>query len=261
MPFTIRDVPTAMRLNGWAVGARLMDRWFAGRPRAMRRQDKTALSKWPDAETRIVTMAWALRFDRVAEAQKRLLATWSQPPRLEPTSRVIAQRLRDAGIGGGKPVRFGDLSLPAHNMDARWQVNREVIASSLFASVDDFYCAMGNALLMLAVSGEATPIGAGRWRVRIDEVGTYIRDSYDFLGAQPLGAWGPSGFSRIAVLAPEVPIIAELPHSDGRGRYFSVTNDSFRAYRDHYGRGGDFAIFSDVMRTRPATPVSIEVML
>ena len=120
---------------------------------------------------------------------------------------------------------------------------------------------MGNALLMLAVAGEATPLTGNRWRVTIDEVGSYIRDSYDFLGPQPLGAWGPDGFSRIAVFAPEVPIIAEQPHSDGQGRYFSVSNDSFRKYRDHYHRGGDFSIFSDIVRTRLARPVTMELTL
>ncbi|MEG3088359.1 DUF6402 family protein [Sphingomonas sp. PB4P5] len=261
MPFTIRDIPAAMRKNGWAVGARLMDRWFAGTTRAMRARDKVNLGTWPDIERRAVTMRWALGFARVAEAQQRLLTTWHQPPRRAPSAAVTQERLRASGLARGKPFRFGNLGLASPAVDAHWQVNREVLESTLFGTVDDFYCAMGNALLMLAVAGEATPLAGGRWRVTIDDVGTYIRDSYDFLGSQRLGAWGPDGFSRIALLASEVPIIAEQPHSDGRGRYFSVSNESFDKYRNHYGRGGDFAIFSDIVRTRLAHPVTMELVL
>ena len=263
MPFTIRDIPAAMRLNGWSVGAALMDRWFVGPQRGMTAGNKANLAAWPDAETRLVTMQWALRFSRVAEARQRLLQTWHLPPRAAPTAAVVVERLRAAGIGGtGKrAVCFGDLALSSRTLDTRWQVNREVLESSIFAAIDDFYCAMGNALLMLAVAGEAEPLGGGRWRIRIDEVGTYIRDSYDFFGRQMLGAWGPAGISRVAVLAPVVPIVAEEEHSDGKGRYFSVNNDSFRAYRTHYKRGGDFAIFSDVLRTRLPHPIVFEVTL
>ena len=109
MPFTIRDIPAAMRKSGWAVGARLMDRWFAGSTRAMRERDKTNLGMWPDIETRMVTMRWALAFSRVADARQRLLTTWSQPPRLAPGARVIEERLRASGLARGKPFRFGDL--------------------------------------------------------------------------------------------------------------------------------------------------------
>lgn len=262
MPFTIRDIPAAMRSNGWTVGAQLMERWFLAGARTMRERDKQNLNAWPDIESRIVTLRWALRFARVKDAHDRLLQTWHQPPRLAPSTRVLQERLAASGmVRAGQAFAFGDLAQPASSVDKSWQINRDVIESSVFGAIDDFYCAMGNALLMLAVAGKAEPAGAKRWRVRIDEVGCYIRDSYDFVGPQRLGAWGPDGFSRMAVLAPDIPIIAEDPHSDGQGRYFSVSNDSFNAYRDHYRRGGDFAIFSDVVRTRLAQPVTVEVTL
>ncbi|WP_264080700.1 DUF6402 family protein [Paracidovorax avenae] len=60
--------------------------------------------------------------------------------------------------------------------------------------VDDFYGAMGEATLKVAVSGWVTPRGHGKVVIAIDELAFYLRDSYDFnddsLLSQPLGFWG-----------------------------------------------------------------------
>jgi hypothetical protein len=263
MPFTIRDLPAVMRRNGWAVGATLMDRWFGRGARAMTGAEKTGETGSPDIETTAVTMAWALTFDRAVQANNHLIASWNTGERRGPSHGVIASRLRAWRASNptrpGRPFRFGDLRRPATHVDATCQVNRDRIESSMFSSIDDFYAAMGNALVKLAVSGVVTPLPGDRWRLTIDEIGTYIRDTYDFNGDQRLGAWGPSGFSRAAVLAPDIPIIAERTQNDDGQRYFSVNNSSFRAYRNHYRRGGDFVIFSDIVRRRLPQPIVVEV--
>jgi hypothetical protein len=53
MSVTIRDIPTSMRANGWSVGARRMDRWFAHSARVMSPAEKQGDVVSPDMELRI----------------------------------------------------------------------------------------------------------------------------------------------------------------------------------------------------------------
>lgn len=270
MAFWIRDIPASMRREGWTVGAQLMDRWFATAARSMTRDEKNGLTpptSVPAAfvEGRIVTMAWVLRFARAREAHDRLLRTWNQG-RLEASSDLIRTRLRRAlaaGLGANaRSFRFGDLSRSLPVIDVTCQANREGVNSGFFDGVDDFYAGIANALIKVAVTGIVTRTGPSRLRLEIDEVGTYLRDTYDFIGEQGLGSWGPSGISRAALLAPEVPVTRAERGQAPQGQLFcSVGNASFRRYRELHSRGGDFLIFSDLRRVRLAQPTVVEMSL
>lgn len=117
------------------------------------------------------------------------------------------------------------------------------------------------------MSGIATPgtgTAKGRIRLSIDEVGLYLRDTYDFNENQMLGQWGPGGVGRVGVLAPSIPIAKDdvttvfgwTPAE--QQALFSVNNSDFFRYRTRFGRGGDFVVFSDVERRRLASPVVME---
>lgn len=164
------------------------------------------------------------------------------------------------GVDRTRPFRFGDLTRRVAVIDLDCAINREVVDSAWYGSVDDFYAAFGSALVRLAVSGMVEPVTGG-WRVTIDQVGTYLRDSYDFNGDQPLGSWGPDGLSRIAVLAPEIEVDIRRPLTAAglRQRYFSVGNGSFRRYRGITGMGGDYVIYSDIRVQRLVSPVVVAV--
>lgn len=90
--------------------------------------------------------------------------------------------------------RFGDLAQPAKMLDKTCQVNYLGLGQ-LSDPLDDFYGAMGEATLKVAVSGLVTPKGPGKAAMAIDELGFYLRDSYDFNDgknfflSQPLGFW------------------------------------------------------------------------
>ncbi len=73
-----------------------------------------------------------------------------------------------------------------------------------------------------------------RFKVTISEVGVYIRDSYDFNGSQFLGFWDDKDNS--------VSMINPLSGT-------SVSNDDFHSWRVKTGKGGDFLVFSDLLRT------------
>lgn len=270
--FTLGDIPDAMAREGWPVGAALMRRWFAAPAWTMPGPVKTGDQPPPAraVDTTIVTMAWATRFARVAAARQKLLTTWAQGERRAPSTRQIGLQLGRwfAGEGRGRsgPFRFGDLARDVATVDRLFAVNREIVDSPWYGAADDLYAALGRALVKLAISGEVTPGSAGGWRIAIDEVGTYIRDTYDFNGDQPLGSWGPQGLSRAAVLAPgimvdagEVAARASWAIDPATQGYWSVDNGSFRRYRDRARRGGDFVVFSDVRRSRLTPPVVIEL--
>lgn len=258
MVFTLTDIPAAMRQEGWPIGARVMERWFAGAARAMPDAEKEGNLPQRDVEARIVTLGWCRRF---AAAEKELIATWSSPARLGTARRNLADKVREwrSRTGATGAFRFGDLAAGTATVDRQCQLNFQRIESALLGDVDDFYAAIGRGSVKIAVAGDAVPIGDGRIRLRIDEIGTYLRDTYDFNGDQMLGSWGPAGLRRVAVLAPDVPVVRETARERRGQAFWSVGNESFRDWRRHYGRGGDFTIYSGIGRRRLLRPVDVEL--
>lgn len=271
MVYTIRDIPSGMRRYGWTVAAGLMDRWFAKKSRVMTDPEKQGRILPKDWDDSIVTMAWAMRFERARSARDRLIRGWSEPKRLARARPFFEPRLRAwpgiAGVKAGSEFRFGDLSQPTATVDSLSQLNFETVSSGVLGTLDGFYAAIGTGSIKIAVSGMARPgTGAAKGRIRlsIDEVGLYLRDTYDFNDDQMLGQWGPGGVGRIGVLAPSIPIAQDdvttvfgwTPAE--QQAFFSVNNSDFRHYRDRFQRGGDFIVFSDVERRRLATPVVME---
>ena len=252
-----------MRQNGLTVGARLMERWFSRGARAMTKGEKSGDDSPSDYDECIVTMTWALGFARVVDAEKHLLSTWNTGERRAPSIDQVAKRFRAWRTSHpsppGKPFRFGDLSRPASEIDRTCQVNRDVIESSMFGPIDDFYAAIGKGVIKLAISGIATPLPNNRWRLAIDQYATYLRDTYDFTGDQSLGYWSRTGFSRVALFPLTIPVSPQLAPEDSQNSIFAVTNASFRGFRDYYHRGGDFVIFSDVRRRNMARPLLVEL--
>ena len=91
--------------------------------------------------------------------------------------------------------------------------------------------ALANFRFYMSVRGAVTASGASI-QIRVEEVGVYLRDSYDFLN---------DGF-RAACLCTDQPL---GEWSDGVGE---VTNDSFNNWRRANNRGGDFLIYSDIKK-------------
>ncbi len=246
------------------MGARLMHQWLAKSGYDMHEAVKLGSEAPPPraVDTRSVPMIWAVTVRRCAAAQRTLTNTWSNSTRIGPASRQIAAQLRGwistYGTDATTPFRFGDLSRRVPEIDMRCAVNREVVTSEWYGPVDDLYAAFGNALVRPALSGVAEPIRGG-WRVAIGEIGTYLRDSYDFTGDQPLGSWGPTGLSRAAVLAPEIEIDLRKNARSANQQFWRVDNDSFRRFRKLTRMGGDFMVYSNVRRERLVTPVVISV--
>ncbi len=272
MPFTLRDIPATMRLRKMETGAALMDRWFKGKAWTMSPHEKngdtpiTAITGDKIDDTTI-KMKWVLQFGRIAAVHFHLLNSWSSPTRLAASQPRLAQLLqlwtKTNGIAAGAPFRFGDLGQPVRIIETTCQINFDVTTLGVFDALDDFFAAIGRCSLKLAVSGMAQPT-AGGYTLTIDEVGTYLRDTYDFIGDQELGYWSRYGVEKFLFPPIKIPLDPAKADNDGgwdRGTFYEVNNGSFRAYRTEFGQGADFFIHSDVKRATLAQPVVVEVKI
>ncbi|MDA8450967.1 DUF6402 family protein [Acidovorax sp. NCPPB 3859] len=263
--FQLRDIPNVMRSRlGWTVASALMERWFNGAPFRLPpemkegRASQYRLSQLAGVhlDETTVTMAWALRFARVQSALARLQANWATPAGVGMLKRRIANQYSSLQC-----VRFGDLSQPAKILDETCQVNY-LVFGKWSDPLDDFYGAMGEAQMNVAVSGIVIPKDGGGAMVEIDELGFYLRDSYDFNDnhaflSQPLGCWGFAGvqcgpLTRTTVKVEDV-IVDEEPSAVESYKYL-VQNADFQRWREKHQRGGDFMVLSDVLRVRLPFP-------
>lgn len=275
MSFWIRDIPAVMRKNGWLVGAVCMERWFRSPAREMPYAEKVGRLDYRtlpanSLERRLVTMNWAMRFERVFSTSYRLQREWVTQAASDVLRGRVAAWRTARGITKNE-FRFGDLSLPTVVVNATCQANSRSVGSP-FDGFDDFYAALGRATMHIAVQGTFRGAANGRGVLEVDGMGVYLRDSYDFIGEQGLGYWNRAGVSYLADNALDIPIQAPTGNNDAdwsmgvgrfsisRARLFKVTNGSFSNYRNLSKRGGDFTIFTDIHRL-VMQPRTIEINL
>ncbi|GKT15286.1 DUF6402 family protein [Acidovorax sp. SUPP2522] len=267
--FQLRDIPSVMRSRlGWPVAAALMERWFNGAPLAMPQEMKE--SRPPHRliqlgaerlDENTVSMAWALGFARVQTAMASLQAKWSSPAGIA----MLKRRVETENRGRNHQCwRFGNLSQPAKILEDTCQVN--YLAFGQWSDpMDDFYGAMGEAQINVAVSGMVTPQGMGKATIEINELGFYLRDAYDFNDdnsfiSQPLGCWGFNGVEcgvRTQWSVPLEEVLVNESPAAVQGYKYIVQNKDFRDWRAKHQRGGDFMVLSDVRRVRLPFPQRI----
>lgn len=194
---------------------------------------------------------------------QQLQTTWSSPAGIKQLKVRID---RAASRHYGQCWRFGNLGLSAKELDDSCQVNY-LLFGKIGDPMDDFYGAMGEAQIKIAVSGVVTPADNGKMSIEIDELGFYLRDSYDFQDgnsfiSQPLGCWGFEGVECNTSLRGGInneDEIADIPPETASGRKYLVQNSDFQKWRTKNQRGGDFMIVSDVHRVR--LPFSQKIIL
>jgi hypothetical protein len=230
MSLTLTNIPAIMRAKSWGNGARLMEIWFS-RPSAI-----APAYGAPDTTTMRMD-TWALTFPRARNVYDALMREriWANPA----GQAEVVRMLRRKGLLSPGST-FGTLGLPVNILDPDYVTQRIVPFSLMNDPLDDMSAALANFAFRVLVAGSvaAGPGGTGH-RVTISEVGVYIRDSYDFVGFQPLGFWDDST-NRVE----------KTPFWGGVG----VFNSDFEAWRTANGRGGDFLLFSDIKRTTLTTP-------
>lgn len=226
MSLTLTNIPTIMRRNGWANGARLMEIWFSRAPAVM--------PSYGPPDTATIRMdAWALTFARARNVYDAMISDriWANTA----AQGRIATVLRSRGLLGAALTRFDDTAGPPDSVHD-WHANFRKVDQTNVVSIDDMDAALANFAFYVVVGGSAAP-DSGRHRVTIQTVGVYVLDSYDFNGNQGLGYWNDST-NEVSTWNPAV------------GDH--VTNATFRSWRTAHGRGGDFRVFSDIKVTRLA---------
>lgn len=247
-------LPGAMRNMGWGTAAALMQRWFDSPAWEMPGSWKTLQTQpspmsIPDAQCdqRIVTMDWAMKFERCRRAVEVAESRLDTPKAVA----RLKQRLRDARWQGDTPFGLGFRGMSAVQMDANSQVNFAELGDA-WDDLDDMYGALGTAIVKVGVVGTVfkdtnATTGVVRILLHISHLGFYLRDQYDFNGLQYLGTWTED---RVLTKVETAFSMTHQGHIILRlksGPFAVVTNGDFRAYREETGKGGDFLIYSDVL--------------
>jgi len=245
----ISRIPRAMRNMGWDVSAALMERWFASPAKEMRDDEKrdSRLVDPTHIDESIVTMAWALGFERCGDKLKALQPRWDVDPAID----ELLKRLREQGWNDKSDFALGNSALRASDLDRSCDINSAGVGN-VRDTLDDLYGALGVATLKMAVTGRAfvNPV-TGRRVFHIHNCGFYLKDYYDFNGTQYLGLWTENevlgkAATVVDTLLSGVSSPGMVYHWRGGG-VGHVFNHNFRAYRETHHRGGDFLIYSDVL--------------
>lgn len=284
--FGITDIPTTMDRLQWNQGARLMRKWFSNPPYEMPMDVKvgrvSATTLTPQqllvdlpfdwlftASTRVKGSVDEMVADlqSVEEFSGFIGRTKTPLTQLSAGLVVFMSRLKRMGHidMARKTLRnayedFGNLT--AMQLEDTSQFNLVRIGASLWEKatddLDDVYGALGSFAIKVAATRFRTMANDNGWpAIHIEEIGLYVRDTYDFLNVgddQLLGYWNEETVIRPG----PIDYFAEPDYIDKAGkRYFKVTNGAFAQYRKQHQKGGDFMVFSTVKRY----PVSIRVHL
>lgn len=247
-------LPVAMRKMGWGTAAALMQRWFDS-PAWEMPED------WKDDQTQpaplslaaaqcdqsIVKMDWAIKFER---CRKAVEIAESRLTTINAISR-FKYLLKNAGWDGEHTVRLGSCDMSARQIDASAQINIAPLGDILDV-LDDMYGALGQATIKVGVVGYSfsekdQTTQQTQHRFRVEHLGFYIRDHYDFNGPQYLGTWTDERVLTKAETAFTTTLHGQLILRLQNGPFAVITNSDFRAYRKKTNQGGDFVIYSDVL--------------
>lgn len=245
----ITMIPDIMRKQGkdWDVGAQLMELWFSKKAYTYPDPKDVNHLHVPHNED-IVTIEWALKFSRVKKVYDEM---WNNKIYANSAAKeLIEKSIKKNGLFNKKrQTKFGDLSKSVAEINSNeegFYIQQRGVSWPIPPELDAMVAALARFNFRMAVQGHvtyketrSTYWGLGDdedvYTVKINKVGIYVRDSYDFTGEQPfglgLGNWNPD-INKVAIFA-------------FSGSH-EVTNRTFRKWRDKAGCGGDYIVFSDI---------------
>ena len=283
--FKITDIPAAMDAIDWPVSAALMRHWFQGLPwptetGGMSQRVKEH-AEWPAAqyiEESIVKMSWVASFDKVQPVLAELRRSWNNTAAMGEIRKHLLTAYGDKGLGC-YPLVFPNL---ASAVERFGYFNSRAITFSKWGSegLNDLRGALADFNLRVAAEGDVE-VHADRILFRPRTLLFYAEDNYDFnddgsVFSQPLGFWNFDGVAPSLLEATahnagvdagsrsitQQSLFGMSAHNqrryidEQRTRYMLVLNSHFADYRARYKRGGDFRVFSDLLREPlpPGTP-------
>lgn len=281
--FKVTDIPNAMEKSNWTTSARFMRKWLNEPEYTLPRKAKSgnippsALPK--NALVTDLPFEWLLTSStRIKPRIEELLASLSYVNNVNPyightkefskqlSKGLIQFMTRLSRLGyldeqtRSLKNAYSDLSdLSAIELEEKSQFNFIRIGNTnlekLTDDLDDVYGALGNFTIKIAATRFRTINNyKGFAKIEIDEIGLYVRDTYDFINDdddQFLGYWNDSGAHKHYTSVKLDSIFYD------NKVYLKTTNNSFNAYREITGKGGDYIVFSTVHKH----PTSIAIYL
>ncbi|QBX80455.1 DUF6402 family protein [Citrobacter tructae] len=285
--FKITDIPQVMENMGWIESARFMRKWFNDpyfemtKQQKLNRVDMGMIDKhnilddlsfdWlltSSSRIKPIYDGFVREMSNVVEYNETLGRKKSLLNQLSSGLCFILNRLENSGFfvdGVFKNAHINYDGLSAMELDKISQFNFIRIGSTLWEKatdkLDDVYGALGSFIIKIAFTDlSISKEKSGFIRLEINELGLYVRDTYEFMNDgddQPLGYWGFKG-----VIKPN--LISGVMNKDyidnDDDRYFRVTNSAFVNYREKYKvdkKTGDFFVYSTVKKI----PVNIVIHL
>ncbi|MBD2797686.1 hypothetical protein ID856_14235 [Xenorhabdus sp. 18] len=246
--FYLNQIPDAMEKMGWEMAPKLIRHWFNTKPAYIfteEEKDKYVKGKAidiPDGRVNdsIIKMEWALRYKQPKEIMSVLINGWASSAGIEQLKMQLEKE------GGKKALGY---ETDIREIDTFSVVNSRRFGSKL-DTVDDWYGAMGNSNMKVAVKGHVDKLD-GKDVFVTEQIGMYLKDTYDFVGAnEPLGIWSKNGildkvssFDYAALYATGSWMALWIKYNG----YVPVINDSFRKWQKKHNEGGDFIVFSDIL--------------
>ncbi len=282
-PFDIQEIPDAMRATHMPVGAKLMEKWFAGElnyspddaaEAAMTNQDG---KPYPPGmiDSKTIKMDWILEFSRAKERYEFLINTaiYNELARNE-VLRKLAPYARRGIVDLNAWKECPDL--PSLHKRFQFQLGSVdgtleqkfamFIAEQSRGTPDDLTAALGSFNFYAAIASARIEPGV----MTVTHIVVYVKDSYTF-GTKPdeasqyLGHWNRKGVIVVPTfVAAQVSNIdwLEFPvaiYTSGPKYmvYYPVKNSTFREWQMRHRQGGDFIIYSDCVPIRLKTPIRV----
>ncbi|EGL7019121.1 hypothetical protein IMT94_002946 [Salmonella enterica] len=282
--FKITDIPDVMDKKGWKIAAGFMRKWFNDPYYEMSKQEKLnkvdmhSINKqhivddlpfdWLyTASTRVspIINNVVKNISEVREYNETLGKLKGVANQLSNGLIAMIGRLEHLGLVDRKSKAmksaFLDYSeMPAIELDRTSQFNYFPIGDTLWEKatdeLDDVYGALGSFIVKIAfLNLNITQDKTGFYRIEINELGLYVRDTYEFMNDgddQPLGYWGWDNVVKPGIISE---LFESAKITENGKDYFRVTNGSFVQYREKCHKEGksvtgDFFVYSTVKRIK-----------
>ena len=232
--FDITKVADVLKAYGWTVAEKLQRQWFD--EHYFDGAGVTDHKQWP-SDTTTIKMDWVLKFSRASSVVYGDLlkgSLFSDPPYKNDKAKVEIRKVINRYLGNkkGNKIDFGSFVKPFPELHDEHVQTRGVGTGW---SADELTAALANFNFHALVKGCATDNGS-TYTVQINEVGVYVKDSYDFIDEpgknQFLGYWRESP--------------AYLSSTWKGAGSEGVYNSDYRNYRQLNYIGRDYKIYSDV---------------
>ncbi len=251
MPLTnLTNIPVIMRANGWNKAALLLETWFnraaytkaSGGPTAT---EFTTAFKFDDLGWLITQPEGKAAYEKIfSEALWRSNDSTKGDALAKLVKVLNAEKILVPGI---KDKPFGNKNLTALDYErGKTYTNASSFKTGVTTTLTHCVAALGSFVIKFVLNGKVshTPnfIYSNRYTVKPESIDLYLWDSFDFEDdavfglvpkPQPLGCWDETTNS-----------VGKLPSSNS----VCVFNSTFRDWRTTNKKGGDFYIYSDVMK-------------